>query len=102
MCFKIDKYADLIQNAIAYFWNTRNKQLNDQINRDVQDAGNRGAVTGGKQMDGFVALLTKLHWIQVFLKSASIHVTTNCLDISDQRRIGIFNYFSYKETYSRY
>ena len=54
MSFKIDKYADLIQNAIAYFWNTRNKQLNDQINRDVQDAGNRGAVTGGKQMDGFV------------------------------------------------
>ena len=34
--------------------------------------------------------LQKLHWIQVFLKSASIHVTTNCLDISDQRRIGIF------------
>ena len=60
MSFKIDKYADLIQNAIAYFWNTRNKQLNDQINRDVQDAGNRGAVTGGKQMDGFVALLTKI------------------------------------------
>lgn len=53
MSFKIENYADLIRNAIAYFWNTRNKQLNDQINREVQDAGNRGAVTGGKQMDGF-------------------------------------------------
>ena len=60
MSFKIENYADLIRNAIAYFWNTRNKQLNDQINREVQDAGNRGAVTGGKQMDGFVALLTKV------------------------------------------
>ena len=60
MSFKIENYADLIRNAIAYFWNTRNKQLTDQINREVQDAGNRGAVTGGKQMDGFVALLTKV------------------------------------------
>lgn len=60
MPFRIEDYSNLIREAVAYFWNTRNKQLGDQINREVKDAGNRGAVTGGKQMDGFVALLTKV------------------------------------------
>ncbi len=60
MTFKIEDYDNLIKEAIAYFWDTRNKQLGDQINREVKDAGNRGAVTGGKQMDGFVVLLTKV------------------------------------------
>lgn len=60
MGLQIENYTQLISDAIAYFWNTRNKQLGDQINRAVKDAGNRGAVTGGKQMDGFVALLTKV------------------------------------------
>lgn len=60
MAFKIENYSKLIEEAVAYFWNTRNKQLGDQINREVKDAGNRGAVTGGKQMDGFVALLTRV------------------------------------------
>ena len=36
-------------------------QAAEQPNRPEQpDAGNRGAVTGGKQMDGFVALLTQV------------------------------------------
>lgn len=60
MVFNIENYTDLIDKAVAYFWDTRNKQLGSQINREVKDAGNRGAVTGGKQMDGFVALLTKV------------------------------------------
>lgn len=60
MSLKMEKYSTLIKEANAYFWDTRNKQLGDQINREVRDAGNRGAVTGGKQMDGFVALLTKV------------------------------------------
>jgi hypothetical protein len=57
---KIADYTTLIREANAYFWNTRNKQLGDQIDREVKDAGNRGAVNGGKQMDGFVALLAKV------------------------------------------
>lgn len=60
MAFRIENYTDLIHDAIAYFWNTRNKQLSNQIDRKVKDAGNRGAVTAGKQMDGFIALFTKV------------------------------------------
>lgn len=60
MIFNMEDYINLIDKAVEYFWDTRNKQLGDQINRDIKDAGNRGAVTGGKQMDGFVALLTKV------------------------------------------
>lgn len=56
----IEQYYPLVKKAISYFWNTRNSQLGAQIGRDIRDAGNRGAVTGGKQMDGFITLLTKI------------------------------------------
>ena len=59
MNFQVKEHKHLMDEAVAYFWNTRNRQLGEQIDREIRDAGNRGAVTGGKQMDGFVALLTK-------------------------------------------
>ena len=45
-------YASLISKAVKTFWKTKEKQL-----MQSGDASNRGAVTGGKQMDGFVELL---------------------------------------------
>ena len=44
---------DRISNAVRYFWNTRTGQIQSQIANGVRDQGNRGAVTGGKQLDGF-------------------------------------------------
>lgn len=44
--------AKQIEKAIAYFWDTKAKQL---VNSG--DSSNRGSVVGGKQMDGFVELL---------------------------------------------
>lgn len=41
-----------IEQAINFFWDTKNKQLTDS-----GDTSNRGSVVGGKQMDGFVELL---------------------------------------------
>ncbi|MBQ8713256.1 MAG: hypothetical protein IJ551_10640 [Prevotella sp.] len=38
--------------AVSFFWNTKQRQLSDS-----GDSSNRGAVVGGKQMDGFVELL---------------------------------------------
>lgn len=38
--------------AIQTFWDTKNRQL-----KHSSDSSNRGAVTGGKQLDGFLALL---------------------------------------------
>lgn len=40
------------QRAIKYFWDTKRKQL-----LDSGDLSNRGAVLGGKQMDGFLRLI---------------------------------------------
>lgn len=49
-----------IKNAIEYFWNTRSGQITRQSAHGVRDQGNRGAVTGGKQLDGFVDLICEL------------------------------------------
>jgi len=40
--------------AVRQFWATREKQAKSQRARGGSDQGSRSAVTGGKQMDGFV------------------------------------------------
>lgn len=57
MKISIEKYKADIKSAIEYFWNTRNNQSSKQKSGAISDTGNRGAVTGGKQMDGFINLL---------------------------------------------
>ena len=49
-----------ITDAIRYFWTTRTGQISRQNAHGVKDQGNRGAVTGGKQLDGFVSLIFDL------------------------------------------
>lgn len=56
----ISIYDKDIKNAVKFFWNTRKSQQTKQIENNTSDQGNRGAVTGGKQMDGFIDLLTKV------------------------------------------
>ena len=46
-----------IASATAFFWTTRSGQRSRQSQTGVADRGNRGAVTGGKQLDGFVGLI---------------------------------------------
>lgn len=60
MEFDIKNYTWLVQQAVDCFWRTRNKQLSSQADRHRSDTGSRGAVTGGKQMDGFITLLAKV------------------------------------------
>lgn len=60
MAINVDICKEDIKNAIIHFWTTRNKQINDQKVRQIRDQGNRGAVTGGKQLDGFINLLKKI------------------------------------------
>lgn len=45
------------QEAIRHFWLTRQKQHSHQGESEDTDRGARRAVTGGKQMDGFVTLV---------------------------------------------
>jgi Restriction endonuclease XhoI len=49
-----------IRKAVQYFWLTRYKQSAGQGTEANRDRGGRGAVTGGKQMDGFVRLVREL------------------------------------------
>jgi hypothetical protein len=45
-----------LRNAVAHFWKTRDSQTKKQImESSSRDQGSRSAVTGGKQMDGFVS-----------------------------------------------
>lgn len=46
-----------ISAAIRYFWLKRGEQARKQASGEKRDAGDRAAVTGGKQMDGFVDLI---------------------------------------------
>lgn len=82
MLFDIKDYTGIIQDAIACFWNTRNRQLHNQIDRNNRDAGNRGAVTGGKQMDGFVALLSRV--------AVDMGIPENCIFTKSNQLPGYF------------
>lgn len=49
--------AKQVKRAVQEFWKTRDSQSNRQRGAGRTDQGARGAVTGGKQMDGFTALV---------------------------------------------
>ena len=49
-----------VRDAIRHFWLTRQQQSTRQADGDEKDRGARGAVTGGKQMDGFTRLVRDL------------------------------------------
>ncbi len=49
-----------LREAIRHVWRTRDHQSMRQGNAEDRDRGARGAVTGGKQMDGFIRLVRDL------------------------------------------
>jgi len=49
-----------VLDAVRLFWTTRKAQTTRQQRAGRADAGARGAVTGGAQMNGFIALLSRL------------------------------------------
>jgi hypothetical protein len=52
------RWEERICEAVRYFWLTRETQSNRQGTKSgTRDAGHRTAVTGGKQLDGFVQLV---------------------------------------------
>ena len=48
------------REAVKLFWGSREAALTKQIKSGNQDAGSRGAVTAGKNMDGFIAIAQSL------------------------------------------
>lgn len=47
-------------DAVRYFWKTRAAQRIKQQGTGKKDQGDRGAVTGGGQLNGFIRLITEL------------------------------------------
>jgi len=57
----------MLREAIRYFWTKRAEQIDRQGSANgVKDADNRGAVTGGAQLDGFIEL------VETILKDAGV------------------------------
>ena len=57
MALNLANYQENAAESVKAFWGNRDAALKKQIEAGKSDAGSRGAVTGGKNMDGFVALL---------------------------------------------
>ena len=55
-----EKFRDMVQDAVRYYWSVRLGQAKQQRRRGRRDAGTRGEVTGGKQFDAFAAILEGL------------------------------------------
>jgi len=54
-------YSNEISVAVEHFWRTRlNQGRKQDFVSGVKDAGNRSAVTGGAQLDGFIQLFEKI------------------------------------------
>ena len=47
-----EEIAAKVAKAAAFYWKTRRGQARKQKKSGTQDAGTRGQVTGGKQLDG--------------------------------------------------
>src|SRR5271166_4400519 len=75
MAIKLPPFEGRLSAAVAHYWGTLSQQSEKQRSGQA-DRGNRSAVTGGKQMDGFCALV---QWLLVEngLPEPSIYTRTN-------------------------
>jgi hypothetical protein len=60
MSIEIGKHPQDVKKAVRAFWSGRRKASDRQAKTGNKDRGNRGAVTGGKNMDAFADLLESL------------------------------------------
>jgi hypothetical protein len=60
MAINLVDYEQKTREAVQAFWGNREKAAQKQIEAGKVDAGARGSVTSGKNMDGFVSLIVDL------------------------------------------
>lgn len=60
MTLDLANYENQAREAVKLFWGNREAALAKQVEAGNQDAGARGAVTAGKNLDGFVAMVQSL------------------------------------------
>lgn len=72
-------YQDRLSQAVRNFWKVRTQQQYKQgAKSGKKDTGNRGAVTGGKHLDGFIKLLTDL-LSEAGLPDSAIHTRSTTI-----------------------
>ena len=72
MSIDIGDYPKNVEKAVRAFWKGRKGATTKQLEAGKADQGNRSAVTGGKNLDGFSTLLIDLVR-KNGLKDAEIH-----------------------------
>jgi len=60
MSIDLANYDKLAKKAIRSFWKTRTKAQQTQATAGKLDQGERGSVTAGKNMDGFLMLFEEV------------------------------------------
>ena len=60
MTLELANYEDQAKESVKLFWRNREAALAKQAESGKQDAGARGAVTTGKNLDGFLSLIQSL------------------------------------------
>jgi hypothetical protein len=60
MTLDLANYEDQAREAVKLFWGNREAALARQVEAGNVDAGTRGAVTAGKNMDGFLVIAQSL------------------------------------------
>lgn len=68
-----------VAKAVQHFWSVRESQQKNQSSENgKKDYGSRGAVTGGKHLDGFISLLSELV-ADAGLPDSTIHTRSTTL-----------------------
>ncbi len=73
MTINLVNYEEKACEAVRTFWSNREKARNKQIKSGKSDQGERAGVTAGKNMDGFVSLVSQVVRANG-LPNASIHL----------------------------
>ena len=73
MTINLVNYEEKAREAVRTFWSNREKARNKQIKSGKSDQGERAGVTAGKNMDGFVSLVSQVVRANG-LPNASIHL----------------------------
>lgn len=60
MALELANYEQKARESVMAFWGNRDKARQKQLEAGVADQGERAGVTGGKNMDGFTALIIDL------------------------------------------
>lgn len=91
MALNLSNYEIKAHDSVKAFWGNREIARRKQLESGKADQGERGAVTGGKNMDGFVALVLDLVAANG-LPNANVMRSRQALTLpgfSDQQSFGI-------------